>query len=266
MNNDLVGHSGCKIYLLSKNKLIKKSPNIKYNNRLNQQITKQSDFKSNLIKTPKIISTYKSENLFVAEMEYVNSLKLSTYIEKKSIDNVFEIFSTLNSFIENNLSESTKMVDNIKIENKLNSLNQNKIIKSTNICDKIKTQLDDLNIPFGYCHGDLTLENILIKNEKVYFIDFLDSFIESPLIDYAKLYQDIYFKWSFRNSNKSSLINIKLQQINKIIFNGKFIRKYNKSIDFIYAINLLRIVPYTNSQQMILKILIETYKIIDKWK
>ena len=33
-----------------------------------------------------------------------------------------------------------------------------------------------------------------------------------------------------------------------------------------YAINLLRIIPYTNSKQMVLNILIETYKILDKWK
>jgi len=34
----------------------------------------------------------------------------------------------------------------------------------------------DITIPIGYCHGDLTLSNILLKEETYYLIDFLDSF------------------------------------------------------------------------------------------
>ena len=31
MGNDLIGHSDCEIYLIGKNKLVKKSPSIEYN-------------------------------------------------------------------------------------------------------------------------------------------------------------------------------------------------------------------------------------------
>jgi thiamine kinase-like enzyme len=266
MISDLIGHSGCEIYLKNDSVLVKKSANIDYNKRLSVQISKQSSFESNLIDTPKILSTYIFQDLFVTEMEYINSLKLSNYIHSKPINNILHIFSILNSYVEKNLKNSSTYVDLKKIQIKLDQLNQNHIINSTNICDKIKVQLHNMKIPQGYCHGDLTFENILIKDEKIYFIDFLDSFIQSPLIDYAKLYQDIYFKWSFRNSKRNTLRNIKLNHINKINLNGDWIKEYQKEIDILYAINLLRIVPYSTSKQMNLEILIETHKIIDKWK
>mgnify|MGYP006174448717 CR=1 FL=1 len=163
MSKDLIGHSGCEIYLIDENKLVKKSPNIEYNERLKDQILKQSVFESNLINTPKILSTYLFNGLYVTEMEYINSFKFSKYIEKKSIDKVYDIFSILNSYVEKNLNNSTEYVDLKKIENKLDQLNENHIINSTNICDKIKVKLHNMKIPQGYCHGDLTFENILIK-------------------------------------------------------------------------------------------------------
>ena len=50
--------------------------------------------------------------------------------------------------------------------------------------------LSDMLIPVGTCHGDLTFSNILFNGNNYYLIDFLDSFIESPLLDIVKLRQD----------------------------------------------------------------------------
>lgn len=60
----------------------------------------------------------------------------------------------------------------------------------------------------GYCHGDLTLENIIVghKPEKyikssariLHLIDFLDSFIDTPYVDIATVLQDSLCHWSYR--------------------------------------------------------------------
>ena len=60
----------------------------------------------------------------------------------------------------------------------------------------------------GYCHGDLTLENIIVghKPEKyikssarvLHLIDFLDSFIDTPYVDIATVLQDCLCHWSYR--------------------------------------------------------------------
>lgn len=74
-------------------------------------------------------------------------------------------------------------------------------------CDSIdeETGLGLLHIPLGKCHGDLTLSNLLVQERfardsepTIVVIDFLDSFIESPLADLAKMAQDLLYGWTLR--------------------------------------------------------------------
>ena len=61
-------------------------------------------------------------------------------------------------------------------------------------------KFDFSNVPLSYCCGDLTLENIMLDdNKQIYLIDFLDSFYDSWMIDVAKLLQDLELHWSYRN-------------------------------------------------------------------
>ena len=39
------------------------------------------------------------------------------------------------------------------------------------------------------CHGDLTYENMIIKQNNLYFIDFLDGYVDSKLLDISKIFQ-----------------------------------------------------------------------------
>lgn len=61
---------------------------------------------------------------------------------------------------------------------------------------------EEILLPIGACHGDLTLSNILIRDDSsslsVVLIDFLDNFVESPLADLAKLNQDLAYGWTLR--------------------------------------------------------------------
>lgn len=71
-------------------------------------------------------------------------------------------------------------------------------------------------LPIGACHGDFTLSNVLVLTPlsgdglplspraqtkdtfRIALIDFLDSFVESPLADMAKLCQDLKYGWTLR--------------------------------------------------------------------
>lgn len=104
----------------------------------------------------------------------------------------------------------------------------NKVYESLSIfqrkCDdmikktpELKSELDEFMREFGpqlkvlragYCHGDLTLENIIVghKPDKyikssariLHLIDFLDSFIDTPYVDIATVLQDSLCHWSYR--------------------------------------------------------------------
>jgi hypothetical protein len=58
-------------------------------------------------------------------------------------------------------------------------------------------------IPEGFCHGDLTFSNILVdgKSRRIAAFDFLDSFVESPLQDIAKIRQDTSYYWICESEN-----------------------------------------------------------------
>ena len=58
------------------------------------------------------------------------------------------------------------------------------------VFDYLNNNIPNLNIYKNVCHGDLTLSNLIFKNNEIYCIDFLDSFIDSPIIDLVKLKQD----------------------------------------------------------------------------
>ena len=106
-----------------------------------------------------------------------------------------------------------------------------------------------IEIPISYCHGDLTLNNMLFLDSNIYLIDFLDSFVESPIIDLVKLKQDLQFFWS------QKLLGISNTRSNCAYYyiwdklNVEFKELIN-SIEFkvFEAINFLRIEPYVSNE------------------
>ena len=118
----------------------------------------------------------------------------------------------------------------------------------------------DSHVPYSFCHGDLTFTNIIFHPNRLYFIDFLDSFIDSYLVDFAKLKQDLYYCWNLR---VQKIDNLRIHQIYSYIWQNLESRYSNHlntmAFKIIDAMNLLRIKPYLTdeSYRSILKILIE---------
>lgn len=110
---------------------------------------------------------------------------------------------------------------------------------------------NNIKIPAGRCHGDLTLSNIIFSTEGgCQLIDFLDSFIESPLQDVAKIRQDFEFGWSFRRMDENSILKAK-------IFCKSFMPRAVLDIERLYPLaskiflhmTLLRICPYVEDSK-----------------
>lgn len=104
------------------------------------------------------------------------------------------------------------------------------------------------------CHGDLTLENIIVSStKKLYLIDFLDSFYDSWMIDLAKLLQDLELGWSFRNYEENMTRNLRLLVAKETLFEE--INKMDNSeviIETLYhllLLNVLRIYPYAKDKK-----------------
>lgn len=247
-----VGISGCKLKICN-DKIKKISSNTDYNDRLFKQIEKQYNFnkinKIPNIKTP-FVTKIKKGRLVEFEMEYINGQSFFDFFSNCSVVDVENTSNCLVSYLNwvkiNYPTYYDQSTAKALISSKLNSLMAGSKYKKF-ISFLIKTNNNNLlKIPLSISHGDLTFSNIIFKKNILYFIDFLDSFIESYLIDIIKLRQDTLYHWSLNYNNTDNnprLIEIFNKIDNLIVKNFK---QETDSIEYkiLEAINLLRIEKY----------------------
>ena len=116
-----------------------------------------------------------------------------------------------------------------------------------------------MTLPVGRCHGDLTFSNILFSKSNFYLIDFLDSFIETPLMDIVKLRQDSAYGWS-KLMFAGTFDQTRLQIVSKRIDDGlqnRFSKYdwYKKYYQCFQLMNFLRILQYAKEEKVIVYLL-----------
>lgn len=253
---DLGGHSGCRILLMEDEEgatfVRKISKDKEYNQRLQRQCEKQAAFDGGEIKTPTVYNRgMNAEGLFYFDMEYVQGMTLAEYIKTMEIGKVRGLVETLvNNLIPKGRHEISSEVKQIFSE-KIISLRETLSIHNNSIIDQALDLLeahDWVGLQPSQCHGDLTLENIIIKNDSLYFIDFLDSFYDSWLIDIGTLLQDVQVLWSYRNNTHVGMNTV----LRLIVFRdllldeiGEIDTGYILESYYVLLQKLIRIYPYT---------------------
>jgi tRNA A-37 threonylcarbamoyl transferase component Bud32 len=255
------GHSNFNIKIIFINNeylIIKYAKNKKDFERLIKQIEKQELFKSNLyFSKPKI--TLIDNNNFNFVMKYISGIDIYNHIINSSKNKNIIFFNKIIYLIDTFIKDSPEqLIDKNIIKDKLNSIQNN--IKFN---DKINVNFNDLfnllekyintveiYLPVGKCHGDLTFSNMIydFDNDIIYLIDFLDSFIETPLFDIIKIRQDTKYQWSLNLVNfeyNYITISVYLDLFDNIIHN--YYKNYNfyNHYYFFQIINLLRVLQYT---------------------
>lgn len=111
-------------------------------------------------------------------------------------------------------------------------------------------------LPIGVCHGDLTFSNILFNGNNYYLIDFLDSFIETPLQDIVKIRQDTAYRWSQLMYTKRydavrlGIICDKIDHEIDLYFSNKY-QWYTDHYRTVQLMNILRILPYAHEEKVV---------------
>lgn len=164
--------------------------------------------------TPHIVATNQDGDKCSIKMPYVYSRNFMEYFESAGFEQIDYFIHILIHFIEEELTMSpVQNIDNRIVRDKFLSVEKtiatNPYIHHDNqlasMMEKTKSLLFDIQewkMPIGLCHGDLTFSNILFTANTYYLIDFLDSFIESPLMDIVKLRQDSAHLWSAKMYTK----------------------------------------------------------------
>lgn len=280
MKIKIKGHSGCNLKIVNDNAnnfIVEKTTyDLKYVERLKKQSEKQRQFNKILkidnVIVPNVLNEISAQDKYTFSMKFYQSNDFIWILENKSYKEVLEYIDLVLKVINFNISNSSETIVSKSIfSDKLKQIKTNafkrKLADFVTIIEEVEEELnnfDEILLPVGYCHGDLTLSNILIQDEKIVLIDFLDNFIETPLQDIVKLRQDTKHKWTLelldRDVDKIKL-DILLGYLDEYVVNrfSKYI--FSDYYKFFQKINLLRILPYAKEKRIIEYLQVELNKL-----
>lgn len=242
-----VGLSGCKLELIDSRILRKYSSSIEYNSRLSLQVGKQVLFSHRILKNVDTPKVYNIQDGYF-DMEYIPGKSFIEFFSTASINDVEFVVDTLFQYFDSLISNYRIINVQSNINDKIKTLKDKTQYKNYLECIELFVNTQNVYVPNTFCHGDLTFNNIIFHKNRLFFIDFLDCYVDSFISDLVKLKQDLYYFWSIRTQNIQSN---RLEQIYKHIWN-QLHRRYSKFIDtdefdILDAMNSLRIEPYLTS-------------------
>lgn len=258
---NLGGHSGCKILLYETDEdrafVRKISKNLPYNERLKRQAELQQQFDGREIKTPEILDDgFTDAGLYYFDMAYVQGITLAEYIKTIEIGKVRGLVDKLVRHMVPRTGGQAP-ADEALFTEKIQSLRNRLEPLHDPSVDMALARLEGhswAKFTRSPCHGDMTLENILVKDNQLYLIDFLDSFCSCWLFDAGALMQDIQTLWAYRHQpmNINTLIRL-------ITFRDIFVENIRETVgddclEVYYALllKLIRIYPYAKDQETLL--------------
>lgn len=260
------GHSGCVVRVVNHGGYVcieKAAQDPAYNARLLKQFDKQrSAGESNnlpFVRIPKILEVSSPDGLAAARMEYVYFLDSIDFFGTASTADIDRIVAMIVAYIDREVEESPfTEVPRETFGRKLDEISaalsaHGHLERYRSHIAAMETALArgaSVNIPVGRCHGDLTFSNVMIASDSsaIALIDFLDSFIESPLVDIAKVRQDSRFCWSLMMAARRN-DPVRFQMVMRYVdsqIGAHYAGRdwYAQNIDLVLALNMLRIAPY----------------------
>jgi hypothetical protein len=242
----------------------------KYLKRLLLQAQKQiaaSQPEYQYVRVPKILNIEQSDEQVVLKMEYVYSKNFVECFEHAGFEQINYLVIALIKFLEYEIKNSPmQTVDASIVKEKFADVRAktlaNKHLQGDKEVEallersaKVFDAMQEMHMPVGLCHGDLTFSNILFNGNNYYLIDFLDSFIESPLLDIVKIRQDSAYLWSqlmYIHECDTIRLNIICRKIDQEIDRYfSLYAWYNEYYLSLQLMNFLRILQYAHEEKVI---------------
>jgi hypothetical protein len=274
------GHSNFEVFRKPSGE-IQKLAGIENKERLKAQCHKQKEFitKSQKFIVCPVLREFENQDCYGFEMPFCRGEVAPEFIDRANPQEIRSFVVSLIALVDEFIKDSP--IQNIDSKVVLN--------KTIAVRDAIKTntlvpqdlrllierhieiikRCEQFQIPIGKCHGDLTLSNIIFDdfNQQYYLIDFLDTYLESPVLDIAKIAQEINLLWTSRLM-KQTHDRVKYQIAMRVInfeIQHYFTRydwfaKYQSIFEFQ---NLIRLLPYAHDSVIIQVIMARLYDLIE---
>lgn len=235
-------------------KVVKSSPS--KNLRFNEQYLKHKVAEKMMepLFVPRVLSSLKD---FRYEMEYVKGMPLGSFIEtcdqlelQAPLDGITNYFDRLLRDADWNKTKEMKIAFEEKLKVLRLGINSNH--QSGILFDKLLNysfaQLEKIEIPGGWNHGDFSFENILVGqySHQIFALDFLDSPFESPLIDIGRIWLDCRYGWWGAGLHANSSYQLNSKVLSDAIL--KTISAHSisaRELNVFASLAILRIRPYT---------------------
>ena len=256
------GLSGCSLELINDRVLRKHSPSIEYNSRLLMQAEKQKVFSNRIYKNVDAPKVYDIQSDYF-DMEYIPGNTFSEFFSTASVNDVEFVVQTLFDYFDSLISTSRMVDATNKILKKLDSLKEKTFHKEYIEFLRKYVESNKIIVPHTFCHGDLTFANIIFHKNRLFFIDFLDCYVDTFLSDLVKIKQDLDYFWALKTWNVHTH---RLEQIYRFAWNeleNRYSSFMYEPFDILDVMNILRIEPYLTSedQRVILDRIIKSTKI-----
>lgn len=271
MKIEVIGNSGCKVEVVREDTklfVLKSTEDPKYLGRLALQAEKQkaaSDMHVPNIIVPKVYEITKSDAKTEVRMDYVYSQNYIDYFENAGVHEIDAFVEAMIAFVEQEIKQSpiAECANDVLVAKFEDVASQ--VAKRADYNDELKELMAKarkkianagaLRVPMGVCHGDLTFSNVLFCGQQYCLIDFLDSFIETPLQDIVKLRQDSQYLWScLMYQQPYDALRLKLiseyvdERLDKHFCQFDW---YKKQYEVLQLMNMLRILPYAKEEKVV---------------
>lgn len=253
----LEGNSGCRVqlYRTERSTFVRKYSSCpEYNSRLEEQCRKQNFHNaSQRVFSPSVLAWGYEDGLFYFDMEYIRGHKLSDMVHMMKDSDVAPMIDLLFKMLH--WEEKGRRSDSAMIfQTKIISLEKKTGGKVPAEVFDILRKFDWSCISWTPCHGDLTLDNMIVTSGgRVCLVDFLDSFCDSWMIDAAKVLQDMELYWSFRNKPVSPDSARRIKMARDMIFDKLSAMENGseklRAVYHLLLLNVIRIWPYAEIQK-----------------
>lgn len=267
----LRGHSGAVVTLHTMGggtSVRKMAGETRLNDRLRAQCQKQRELAARGVCTPEVLASGEIDGRFCFDMRYVPGISAAADIRTGGLFATELVPELLDCWLERMGGTIAGTIGAEVLLNKLASIVAN--CAANPALPSLLPDIRDIgrrlaaqawpDLPQSECHGDLTLENMLIGADgRVHLIDFDVPDISSLWMDVGKLYQDLIGHWCIRDSgidDPGSIAHgtalMALHRLRRAVepVIARRIPALPAALPKLAALNLMRALPYTRDARV----------------
>lgn len=260
----LSGLSGVLVYLLTldgEHWFVRKAAAVTdHSVRLKAQAAKQIRFTEETLgtmRTPPVIGEGEVDGRYFFDMAYVRGVDGATFLRRASYDQVIQFADRLCAYLDAAAtsapfgpSEPVSLFEALFA--KVCAVYADSDVLTDETLGRVMVMLDQVrragSLAPTLCHGDLTLENVIIDpDEGLWMIDLLDSPVEHYWQDVAKLHQDLTGGWYLRREARISRGVLDFVSGRILRQADKLDPTYRHVHDALLTASFIRILPYTRT-------------------